>query len=293
MRVIIYGRKIKKGTLPYISEVIAELNRHRVEILMNETYYKELSQLDINELKYCSPIYDKELAKTKSKFMITLGGDGTILSAITLLGPSKMPVLGINLGRMGFLANIEKAKIKQALDKVIHDAYTLDRRSMLELQSQRSLFDPFPYALNDISIAKRENSSMISIQMFIDNQYFSTYWADGIIISTPTGSTGYNLSCGGPIVYPSSDSFVITPIAPHSLTVRAMVIPDRSVLRLKIRGRSDTFLCTMDSRYDTIHAQDEITILKSPLQAHLILLEDMSFGTTIREKLNWGRDLRN
>ncbi len=293
MQVILYGKKIKKGNKPYITQVITEAKKHGFELLINQKYYHALREINLPEIVYCTPIAEDKINQSAAELMITLGGDGTILSAIIDLADSPKPILGINLGRMGFLANIEKSRIAEAFDKISKKEYSIDIRSMLKLETGRKLFEPFPHALNDMAIAKRENSSMISIQMFIDDVYFSTYWADGLIVSTPTGSTGYNLSCGGPIVYPSSDSFVITPIAPHSLTVRAIVLPDSCVLRFVVRGRSDTFLCTMDSRYDTINHHDEIVIEKSSLQTHLIQLEDMSFGTTIREKLHWGRDLRN
>ncbi len=293
MQIIIYGKELKQADWPYVAQVLIGAKQFFKKIEINAPYYASCLEAGIKEIEYCEPIEESAVAHSNAKFIITLGGDGTILSAIQLLGQRPVPILGINLGRMGFLAITEKSKINEAFKKLAGGQYRIDKRSMLQIETDRQLFAPFPHALNDMSIAKRENSSMISIQMYLNDNYFSTYWADGLIVSTPTGSTGYNLSCGGPIVYPSCDSFVVTPIAPHSLTVRAMVIPDRCVLRFVVRGRSDSFLCTVDSRFDTINSHDEIIIRKSDKLTHLVLLEDMSFGTTIREKLNWGRDLRN
>jgi NAD+ kinase len=224
---------------------------------------------------------------------LTLGGDGTMLKAANLVSKHGIPIIGINLGRLGFLSSIEKTKINEAINKLKNGLYKIEERSMIELKCNYPLFDGNQYALNDFTLHKRDTSSMITIHSFINGTYLNTYWADGIIVATPTGSTGYSLACGGPIIFPESNSFVVTPIAPHNLNVRPIIINDDVEISFEIEGRADNFLCTLDSRYETITDEYKISISKSSYSTKLILLEGSSFGKTIREKLLWGLDKRN
>jgi len=234
-----------------------------------------------------------ELEQAKVDTMITLGGDGTILGATALVGHLGIPILGINLGRLGFLAGIEKSNLAEALAKLKRGDYRVEERSMIYLESEPNLFKGINYGLNDFSVHKRDTSSMITIHTYIDDSYLNSYWADGLIVATPTGSTGYSLSCGGPIIFPGSGNLVITPIAPHNLNIRSLVIPDSSVISFRIEGRTKNFLCTLDSRYEKITAQHKLAVRRSDFNTHLIILNGHSFLNTIHEKLSWGTDKRN
>ena len=224
---------------------------------------------------------------------MSLGGDGTILQAVTLVRDSKVPILGINMGRLGFLASIEKKLIPDAVYQLVTGSYEIEERSLLKLDSNENLFGEIPIALNDFTILKRDNSSMITIHTYINGDFLNSYWADGLIVASPTGSTGYSLSCGGPIIFPDSSSLVITPVAPHNLNVRPIVIPDHSVLSFEVEGRSENFLCTLDSRKEIIHSGHQLAIRKCEYNVRLIQLQPVSFLKTIHTKLNWGLDQRN
>ena len=226
-------------------------------------------------------------------FVITLGGDGTILAATTFVKDSNVPILGINLGRLGFLASIEKTRIKDAINLLVDGRFTVENRSLLCLESNTPLFGGDNFALNDFTILKRDTSSMISIHTYINGAYLNTYWADGVILATATGSTGYSLSCGGPIIFPNSGNFVITPVAPHNLNIRPIVISDESVVSFEIEGRADSFLCTLDSRHELITADYHLAIRKADFHIKLIQLQGRGFMKTIRNKLAWGQDKRN
>ena len=244
MQVVIYGKTIKEGNLVFVQTLFDTLHDRDINVFVYVPYLKQLGD-SIHQKKDVGEFEGYLDLKTKNiDFMITLGGDGTILNAISEIKDSGVPVLGINLGRLGFLASIEKTRIVSAIDLLIHDRFTLDNRTLLFLETNDDkLFGDYKLALNDFTILKRDTSSMITINTFINGAYLTTYWADGIIISTPTGSTGYNLSCGGPIIFPGSGNFVITPVAPHNLNVRPIVISQDSVVSFEVDGRADSFLC--------------------------------------------------
>ena len=233
--------------------------------------------------------------KTNKKFdaVICLGGDGTMLAAASEVRDSNIPLMGINLGRLGFLSSIEKRRIKEAITLLKKGHWAIDERNLLHLESNLPLFGEMPFALNDYTLLKRDTSSMITIHTYINGAYLNTYWADGVIVATPTGSTGYSLSCGGPIIFPRSGNFVITPVAPHNLNVRPVVISDNSVVSFEIEGRAESFLCTLDSRFEMITAAHQMAIRKCDFTIKLIELPDMDFLRTIRGKLMWGKDARN
>lgn len=226
-------------------------------------------------------------------FLFSLGGDGTLLEASMMIGASGIPIVGINLGRLGFLASIEKRYIVQTIDRLVASDYTIEYRSLLHFSSNEGQFKSYPYALNDMTIIKRDHSSMIVIHVMMNGEFLNSYWADGLIISTPTGSTGYSLSCGGPILMPTAENFIITPIAPHNMSVRPLVVPDCAELEFTIEGRAENFLCTLDSRYEVISHSSRISVRKASHTIGLVRLPKITFMKTMRDKLQWGRDLRN
>lgn len=286
-KVIVFSQRYKLEDKPFIEDLLNALNAYGYHICINEDFY------DLIDNKKDEYYRLKKGESCDAKVMITLGGDGTILRAAKWLNRVNIPIMGINLGRMGFLAFIEKTNIRSAIEDWHNENYRLEKRSLLQLESDPLLFSDFPYGLNDFTIIKKETSSMITIKTFIDGEYLNTYWADGIIVSTPTGSTGYSLSCGGPIIFPNSGNFVITPIAPHNLNVRPAVIPDTSRLSFELEGRTDSFLCTLDSRNQPISKEHTLTVRKSDFNITMIVLEGQSFMKTIRDKLSWGLDIRN
>ncbi len=268
------------------------LNKKGLKIYTNDTLHDFLSSRD--QIEHIEGMVNADnIRKTPLDCMITLGGDGTILGAVTLIGSLQLPILGINLGRLGFLSSVESHMIDDAVDKLVSGHYRIESRSMLFLQSEPDLFANTPFALNDFTLHKRDTSSMITIHTYIDGQYLTSYWADGVIIATPTGSTGYSLSCGGPIVFPTARNIIITPVAPHNLNVRPLVVDDASVLSFELEGRSKYFLCTLDSRYEAITTKHKIAIKRNSFDTRLIILNGHNYLNTLREKLSWGADQRN
>lgn len=292
MKVLIYGQRVKESDLSHITTLIDVLTEKKIDIWYHHLFLEEATgKIYIDTDKVIEK--EEELLKQKIDVVITLGGDGTILKALTLINDRKIPILGINLGRLGFLANVEKSNIATAIDKLIEGSYKIEERTLLQLECNKPLFGEDPVALNDFTLHKRDTSSMITIHTYINDVFLNSYWADGVIVSTPTGSTGYSLSCGGPIVFPRSENFAITPVAPHNLNVRPIVIPDDAVIRFEIEGRSENFLATLDSRYETITAEHIITIRRAEYKLQLIDLGINSFHKTIHNKLMWGLDSRN
>jgi NAD+ kinase len=294
MRILIYGQRIKdREEMSFVSELIDLTIQKQVELYFYQPFVKELEKYGASNFDIKSINTHKEFKALDFDIVITLGGDGTILQAITLIQDSGTPILGINLGRLGFLASVEKRIIAQAIDQLLSKDYSLIMRSMLSLNCNKPLFTNFPYALNDFTLNKRDTSSMITIHAYVDDVLLNTYWADGLIISTPTGSTGYSLSCGGPIVFPDSQNFVITPVAPHNLNVRPIIISDSHKIKLVVEGRTDSFMCTLDSRYETITTRHKIEIAKAGFGINFVQLQGHSFMKTLSEKLFWGLDKRN
>lgn len=290
--VIIYGQVLKESDVKYVDILCDRLvNAYGCQIYTSPDYSVHLSNHGFIEKYRITSIEDPRALDVETLF--SLGGDGTILKASKWLREATVPILGINMGRLGFLASIENTKIEAALTLWNQRAYEIEDRGMLKLKSKRSLFSEFPYALNDFTIHKKDTSSMITIHTSVNGEHLNSYWADGLIVSTPTGSTGYSLSCGGPIIFPGSGNIVVTPVAPHNLNVRPMVLPDSVELKLSVKGRADSFLCTLDSRYETITDVDELIISKGDFPTTLISLKGESFMNTIRHKLSWGLDHRN
>ena len=288
MRIGLFSQKLKKGKQAVLNELLAICDNLGVKCEMG------LDEIGLSfdpEKSYKHPDQFAYLKEVDA--VITLGGDGTILHAVALIGEAQTPILGINLGRLGFLASVEQDKMKQAVQALIEEDYRVDERSMLQLESNISIFQQSPFALNDFTLHKRDTSSMITIHAYLNGDFLTSFWADGLIISTPTGSTGYSLSCGGPIVFPQSGNFVITPVAPHNLNVRPIVISDTNTLSFKIEGRARTFMCSLDSRYERITRKHELSLKKCTFKTKLIHPNTYSYTDNIRRKLTWGVDKRN
>jgi NAD+ kinase len=293
MQVVVYSKILHDKDLSHVQLLFDVLQREDINIYVFEPYYRQIK--DKIMLRRDVGIFDSYLDfKTHQfDFVITLGGDGTILDAVTVVRDFNVPILGINLGRLGFLAGINKNRIEEAIVSLRKGIYTIDTRKLLFLESNFPLFGELNFALNDCTILKRDNSSMITIHTFINGAYLNSYWADGLIIATPTGSTGYSLSCGGPIIFPNSSNFVITPVAPHNLNVRPIVIPDNAVVSFEIEGRAENFLCTLDSRFEVITAEHQLAVRRCDFSIRLVQVQEESFLYTLRDKLAWGRDTRN
>ena len=290
--IAIFGKTLQAENISHLKEIVALLKKNNLTAMVEANYDHHLQSL--HKLSLGLPLFTNyDEIRSKTEILISLGGDGTILEALTFIKDTETPILGINFGRLGFLANISKEQIKQAIEAVVKGKYVIDSRVMLELTSNKPLFENMNFALNEMTIQRKDQSSMITIKTFLNGEMLNAYWADGLIISTPTGSTGYSLSCGGPIIYPGSGNFVITPVAPHNLNVRPMVLSDEVVLSFEVSGRGNSFLCTLDSRFESIDSTYRLAIKKSSFQAKLIRLTDMNFITSLKNKLNWGIDQRN
>ena len=290
MKAFIYGQRWKEKDDAFIRLLLAKLKKEGITYRISESLAKEKPQ-DVEDIAVAS---DHEALKDFAPdVIITLGGDGTILAAITQIKELEIPILGINLGRLGFLASIEQVRIEQAIDMFLSGSFSISERVMLKLVSEPEIFGERSYALNDFTILKRDNSSMIVLHTYVDGEFLNSYWADGLIVSTPTGSTGYSLSCGGPIIFPTADNFILTPVAPHNLNVRPVVLSSNHELTFKIEGRSENYLCTLDSRHDVITSDYSLTIKQNPFKTKLVKLHEDNFMKTIRNKLNWGIDKRN
>ena len=227
--------------------------------------------------------------------MLTVGGDGTILRAVTFIRNSDIPIVGINTGRLGFLATVQKDGIKYAIGQLLKQNYKIKERTLLSVTTSPKIksLKSLNFALNEVSVSRKNTASMITIETLIDDEYLTSYWSDGLIISTPTGSTGYSLSCGGPIITPQAKSFALTPIAPHNLNARPIVIPDDTIIKLKISGRENEFFLSLDSRITSINCNTEIFVQKANFNLKMVQINDQTFIKTLREKLLWGQDTRN
>lgn len=289
----IHGKEFGDETVVFIEHVFEVLNRKKGELVISEYFNQFLLERNI-VLSGNVSTYKKHDDLSRLDILLTFGGDGTLLEAITHVGPSGVPILGVNLGRLGFLATTSRENFNTAMDAVFKRRYTLEPRTLLKFQcADKNLFDGVRFALNDFTILKKDTSSMIMVNAYINGEFLNSYWADGIIVSTPTGSTGYSMSCGGPLVLPNSDNFIITPVSPHNLTVRPIVVPDSSKLSFSIEGRSNNFLISLDSRFEVVDNSVQLNVKKEDFCINLVKLEDNNYFKTLRQKLNWGLDVRN
>lgn len=292
MKVAIYGHALSSSSSAEAFQTLCrKLEKAGVEILVYEPFLKQIAEKWKVKSKKVFTKHNE--IKGKVKFLFSIGGDGTLLETVTLVRDSEIPVMGINTGRLGFLSSISKNEIETAIDAVLKGKYSLDKRTLLELDVKGKLFGDCKVALNEVSVQKTDSSSMITIHASVNGKFLNSYWADGLIVATPTGSTAYSLSCGGPIVMPDSDNFVITPVAPHNLNVRPVIISSNDVMTLEIEGRNSSFLLSLDSRAENIQSSGKIIIKKAKFLISLVKLENHDFLTTLRNKLMWGVDKRN
>lgn len=292
MRIAIYSRGIENNQLEDIELLISVLVKHGAEPVFYQDFFNQF---------YCAV----DLAGKYSTFnsstdmdssidcLISLGGDGTMLDTVTLVRDTGIPVLGINYGRLGFLANIGRDEINSAVEALVDRKYVLDKRTLLHLDANLPLFGDVPYALNEFTLHKSDTSPMIKIHTYLNGEFLNTFWADGLIVATPTGSTGYSLSCNGPVVFPDSASFVITPVSPHNLNIRPIIVPDNNVVSFEVEGRTDNFICSMDSRRELVSKEVQLAVKKEDFGINLIRLNENNFLQTLRNKLSWGLDKRN
>ena len=293
MKIAIYGRQFNNTVLPHVQLVFDSLAQFDIETFVYDKYNHFISGKIFFPKKFQIFRNYHDLVAAKVDVVISLGGDGTLLDTVTLICNSGIPVIGINFGRLGFLASINKNDIAAAIQSLVNKEFTLDKREQLMLESELNLFGSENFALNDITIHKRDTSAMMIVHAYLNGDFLNSYWADGLIVATPTGSTAYSLSCGGPIIFPGSGNMVVTPISPHNLNVRPIVLSDNNVLSFEIEGRSSKYLVTCDSRTEVIDTSIKITVKKADFGINLIRLNNENYLSTLRNKLLWGIDTRN
>ena len=294
MKIAIFGQYYQNDTRPIIRDIFVFFNANAVELVIEKNFLEILYQEEIVKKPYKTFSNSSDLDATFDT-LISIGGDGTILRAATFVRNSGIPILGINAGRLGFLAKVQKEDIESFLQIVIEKKYTLSHRSLLSLHTDQAIdgFSDINFAMNEITVSRKDTTSMITIETYLNGEYLNSYWADGLIISTPTGSTGYSLSCGGPILTPEVAALVITPIAPHNLNARPLVIPDNTEIELRVSGRETNYLVSLDSRIASVSNNAILKIKKTPFKINMIEIPAETFFKTLRNKLLWGEDKRN
>jgi len=292
MKIAVYGQFYKKETSIYVKTLFKVLTNHNIEVIVEDDFYELIK----NNLEQSYKTFSKH-SELDSSFdmLITVGGDGTFLRSITYIRNSNIPILGLNVGRLGFLANVQKDKIEEAVQSLVNKNYKIINRSLLQVRTipEMEELTNFNISLNEVTIVRKNSTSMITVETHLDDEFLTSYWADGLIVATPTGSTGYSLSCGGPVISPTSKNIILTPIAPHNLTARPLVIPDDTKIELKVVGREQYALLSLDSRVITIPNNTKLFIKKADYTIKTIQLQNQSFLKTLREKLLWGKDARN
>ncbi|MCX6259028.1 MAG: NAD kinase [Bacteroidia bacterium] len=293
MKIALYGRTFGESFHSSFLKLISELSRTRTELYIFGPFYDFLVKELKLDLKVSALFHHENDLPVGIDYMFSIGGDGTFLESVSLVRNTNVPLVGFNSGRMGFLAEISSGQIAEAIAAIQQGKFSLEPRTLLKLETQENLFGTNNFALNEFTVQKRETSSMITIHTWINNEYLNSYWADGLIIATPTGSTAYSLSTGGPIVVPGASTFIITPIAPHNMNVRPIVVPDDVVLSLKVEGRSSNFMVSLDYRSSSFDPGMELRVSRADFTIKILKLENHSFYSTLRNKLMWGLDKRN
>ncbi|GGZ22917.1 NAD kinase [Echinicola pacifica] len=291
MKITIHGISFHKEFVPFIEQLINALHDHNAELYLTESFSKTMQKSGAEATGFT--VFKDRKVLADMDFVISVGGDGTLLDTVSMVGEYEVPILGINTGRLGFLATIAKEDVEKAIQVLFDGHFTIQDRILIHLDADQPLFNGVPYGLNEFTIHKRDTSSMITVHTYIDGEYLNSYWADGLIVATPTGSTGYSLSCGGPLISPAAKNFVITPVSPHNLNVRPMIVSDESEITFAIEGRSKKFLISLDSRSTAVDASVKLTVRREKFVARLVKFHDYSFFDTLRKKLNWGFDMRN
>jgi NAD+ kinase len=294
MKVAIFGQYYQNDTRPIIRDIFVFFNANNVELVIEENFLKILYEQEIVKKQY-NTFNSHKCLDSSFDILVSIGGDGTILRAVTFVRDSGVPIIGINAGRLGFLAKVQKENIGIFLKMVLDKKYTLSKRTLLSLECspENTEVNDLNFAMNEVTVSRKDTTSMITIETSLNDEYLNSYWADGLIISTPTGSTGYSLSCGGPILTPEVKGLVITPIAPHNLNARPLVIPDNTEIKLKVSGREDQYLVSLDSRIATLDNNSVLTIKKTPFEINMVEISEETFLKTLRNKLLWGEDKRN
>ncbi len=291
MKIALYGKRFNDEHAGPVNKLVEAFLRRGISVMVHDKFYQFL----LTKLSLPSNIstFSSHEELTGTNFLISVGGDGTLLDTASIIRDSRIPVLGVNTGRLGFLSNVSPENIEEAVEALVNGNYTIDSRSLIEVKSENQTFGDFPFALNEVAILNRERNSMVTIHAYINDSFMTTYWADGLIVATPTGSTAYSLSCGGPIVMPDSNNVVLTPIAPHNLNVRPFVLNNSSKVSLRAEGRTSEFLLTFDSKSYTITSDTIVELTCAPFRLNLVALEGQNFFNTIRNKMGWGLDKRN
>jgi len=292
MKVAIYSRIIDDEQQIEVQHLFDELRRQNIEPVVYHSFMEKVGP-GVKLPHDLKTFRESEDLDESIEFVISLGGDGTLLDTVALVRDKNIPVLGINFGRLGFLASIGKEDLATAVTSLVNRTFVIDKRSLIHLDANKTLFGDVPYGLNEFAIHKTDTSPMIKIHTYLNGEFLNTYWADGLIVSTPTGSTGYSLSCGGPVVFPDSASFVINPVAPHNLNVRSIVVPDDNIISFEIEGRSDNFICALDSRKEIVDKSVQLAVRREKFTLSLVRLNENNFLQTLRNKLSWGLDTRN
>ncbi len=294
MKIAIFGQYYQNNTHSIVEKVVAFLEQKNIEICFYSVFFDKLVENNI-DLHRFKKFDTHECLKENFNFLISIGGDGTILRAATFVRDSNIPIIGINAGRLGFLATVQEENIEKLLHRVLVNDFSISKRTLVSLNAHPDNKDleDINFALNEITVSRKDTTSMITIETFANNEYLNSYWADGLIISTPTGSTGYSLSCGGPVIMPTANCLIITPIAPHNLTARPLVIPDDLEITLKIKGREEQYLVSLDSRITSVSNETTLTIKKTNFHILIVEFPEEGFLRTIRKKLLWGEDKRN
>lgn len=292
MKVALYGKTFGCDYDRLMRDVLGILRENNVDITVYKPFWDNIGQCfdEVDDYQYFETADD---LKNNVDMLFSFGGDGTILDSVPLIGDSGIPVLGINTGNLGFLASVSTKETCDAVRNILKGNYTIEARTMLQIDDVNNIFNGINYSLNEISVCRKDNGSLIVVNVFIDDVFLNTYWADGVLIATPTGSTAYSMSVGGPIMTPNTDSFLITPVAAHNLSVRPLVIPDKSTIKIKVDGRCDTFALGLDSRIFFVNKSMEIVIKKTDFSFNMVKLPEKEFFGTIRNKLLWGNDVRN
>ncbi len=292
MLIAIYNRSFTPENIPQLQHILSKLHEQGIQLRFFKDFYERVQPYLPFDFKPDFFTSRKDLTPD-TDMLLSLGGDGTLLDTICYVGSSNIPIIGINLGRLGFLAAIPEEEVDSAIMSLVRGSYTLEQRTLLHLDSSVPLFDASPFALNEFTLHRKDSSSMIKIHTYLNGEFLNTYWADGLIVATPTGSTGYSLSCNGPVVFPQTSSFVITPVAPHNLNTRSIVVPDSNIISFEVEGRAEQFLCTLDSRTEAITANVQLAVRRENFTISLVRPDEHNFLNTIRQKLYWGIDRRN
>jgi NAD+ kinase len=292
MKVAIYSRVIDDDQYNKVQQLLDELAKENIHPVIYKPFF-EMIQSSVRFSDKTTVFSDSNDLTEAIDFLISLGGDGTLLDTVTLVRDKNIPVLGINFGRLGFLASIGSKELHIAVQSLVKRTILIDKRSLIHLDASKPLFGDVPYGLNEFAIHKTDTSPMIKIHTYLNGEFLNTYWADGVIVATPTGSTGYSLSCNGPVVFPESSSFVITPVAPHNLNVRPIIVPDDNIISFEIEGRTDHFICALDSRKELVDKKVQLAVRRESFTLSLVRLNENNFLQTLRNKLSWGLDTRN